>query len=144
MGGCHLPGDSKWQLLQLAVEKPWSAPGGPFFSFPLASFPGPAQPSVLLLQKSGESLVSFLTWAWCNRKMTKICRTNRLHFTYCSTDYTLNAIYCYYSRAYFFWKAHRYQWRLDKLHTSEMVTIARCCQWRVQPLSPAVSRGNDS
>ena len=38
--------------------------------------------------------------------MGKICRTNRLHFTYCSTDYTLNAIYCYYLRAYFFWKAH--------------------------------------
>ena len=26
-------GDSAWWLLQLAVEKPWSAPGGPFVCF---------------------------------------------------------------------------------------------------------------
>ena len=25
--------DSAWQLLQLAVEKPWSTPGGPFVGF---------------------------------------------------------------------------------------------------------------
>ena len=30
VGGCHLEGDSAWWLLQLAVEKPWSMPGGPF------------------------------------------------------------------------------------------------------------------
>ena len=30
MGGCTPLGDSAWRLLQLAVEKPWSAPGGPF------------------------------------------------------------------------------------------------------------------
>ena len=33
MGGCHLEGDSAWWLLQLAVEKPWSVPGGPFVCF---------------------------------------------------------------------------------------------------------------
>ena len=27
---------------------------------------------------------------WRNRQMAKICRTNRLRFAYCSTDYTLN------------------------------------------------------
>ena len=29
-GECTPLGDSAWRLLQLAVEKPWSAPGGPF------------------------------------------------------------------------------------------------------------------
>ena len=33
VGGCHPEGDSAWQLLQLAVEKPWSVPGGPFVYF---------------------------------------------------------------------------------------------------------------
>ena len=30
VGGCHPEGDSAWRLLQLAVEKPWLVPGGPF------------------------------------------------------------------------------------------------------------------
>ena len=29
VGGCTPLGDSAWQLLQLAVEKSWSMPGGP-------------------------------------------------------------------------------------------------------------------
>ena len=33
MGGYHPEGDSAWRLLQLAVEKPWSMPGGPLFCF---------------------------------------------------------------------------------------------------------------
>ena len=33
MGGCTPLSDSAWRLLQLAVEKPWSAPGGPFVCF---------------------------------------------------------------------------------------------------------------
>ena len=33
VGGCHPEGDSAWRLLQLAVEKPWSMPGGPLFCF---------------------------------------------------------------------------------------------------------------
>ena len=33
VGRCHLEGDSAWQLLQLAIEKPWSMPGGPFVCF---------------------------------------------------------------------------------------------------------------
>ena len=33
VGGCHLEGDSAWCLLQLAVEKPWSVPGGLFVCF---------------------------------------------------------------------------------------------------------------
>ena len=33
MGGCTALGDSVWQLLQLAIEKAWSALGGPFFHF---------------------------------------------------------------------------------------------------------------
>ena len=33
VGGCHPEGDSTWWLLQLAVEKCWSMPGGPFLCF---------------------------------------------------------------------------------------------------------------
>ena len=33
VGGCHPPSDSAWRLLQLAVEKPCSMPGGPIFCF---------------------------------------------------------------------------------------------------------------
>ena len=33
VGGCHPLGDSAWQLLQPAVEKPGSVPGGPFVCF---------------------------------------------------------------------------------------------------------------
>ena len=33
VGGCHPEGDSAWWLLRLAVEKPWSMPGGPLFCF---------------------------------------------------------------------------------------------------------------
>ena len=33
VGGCHTEGDSTWRLMQLAVEKPWSMPGGPLFCF---------------------------------------------------------------------------------------------------------------
>ena len=33
VGGCTTLADSAWRLLQLAVEKPWSAPGGPFVCF---------------------------------------------------------------------------------------------------------------
>ena len=33
VGGCTALADSTWWLLQLAVEKPWSAPGGPFVCF---------------------------------------------------------------------------------------------------------------
>ena len=33
LGGCTRLGDSAWRLLQLAVEKSWSAPGGPFVCF---------------------------------------------------------------------------------------------------------------
>ena len=35
----------------------------------------------LQYKKTWEALVSFLTWAWHNQKMAKICRTNRLCFT---------------------------------------------------------------
>ena len=33
VGGCTALGGSTWRLLQLAVEKPWSVPGGPFVCF---------------------------------------------------------------------------------------------------------------
>ena len=33
VGGCTPLADSAWRLLQLAVEKPWSVPGGPFICF---------------------------------------------------------------------------------------------------------------
>ena len=33
VGGCTPLGDSAWRLLQLAVQKPWSLPGGPFVCF---------------------------------------------------------------------------------------------------------------
>ena len=33
VGGCTALADSAWRLLQLAVEKPWSALGGPFVCF---------------------------------------------------------------------------------------------------------------
>ena len=32
VGGCHLEGDSACWMWQLAVEKPWSMPGGPFLA----------------------------------------------------------------------------------------------------------------
>ena len=38
--------------------------------------------------KAGEAWYLF---SWCNQKMTKICRTSRLHLRVFSTDYTLNA-----------------------------------------------------
>ena len=48
----------------------------------------------------------------------------------------------YYSRAAFI--SLESQERLDKVCTSETVTVARHCQWYAQPLSPAVSRGNNT
>ena len=33
VGGCTALGNSAWQLLQLAIEKAWSALDGPFFCF---------------------------------------------------------------------------------------------------------------
>ena len=33
VGGCHPEGESAFWLLQLAIEKPWSMSGGPFFCF---------------------------------------------------------------------------------------------------------------
>ena len=33
VGGCTALGGSTWRLLQLAVEKHWSVPGGPFVCF---------------------------------------------------------------------------------------------------------------
>ena len=54
----------------------------------------------------------------------------------------------YYSRAatirwrcLFLWKARR---RLNKVHMSETVKVARHCQQYTQPLSPVVSHENDS
>ena len=46
----------------------------------------------------------------------------------------------YYSRAAFLWKI----WRHHRVQKNEMVMVARLCQQYAQPLSPAVSRGNDS
>ena len=61
------------------------------WSITLASFPGSAQLSVTCsMVKQGEPGI-FFTWAWRNQKIVKICRTNRLHFMYCSTNYTHNA-----------------------------------------------------
>ena len=45
---------------------------------------------------------------------------------------------------FFFWKVCRRQRQLDKVRTSETMMIARCCQKYTQPLSPAVSRKNES
>ena len=36
----------------------------------------------LAVRKGRESLVSFLTWAWRNQQVAKICRTNRLRFAF--------------------------------------------------------------
>ena len=33
VGGSTILCDCAWQLLQLAIEKPWSMPGGPFVCF---------------------------------------------------------------------------------------------------------------
>ena len=50
----------------------------------LISFQSPTQPSVVCSAgKWREPGVS-----WSNRKMTKVFRTHRLYFVYCSTDYT--------------------------------------------------------
>ena len=63
----------------------------------LASYPGPAQLSVTCsTEKWGEPGI-FSHGRWHNRKVMKICRTNRVHFAYYSTDYTLNAWYVWQS-----------------------------------------------
>ena len=55
----------------------------------LALFTGSAQLSVTCsMEKWGEPGI-FSHVRWHNQKMAKICRTNMLHFAYCSTDYTL-------------------------------------------------------
>ena len=48
------------------------------------------QPRRPPLVKHGEPGI-FSHIGWRNRQIAKICRTNRLRFTYCSTDCTLNA-----------------------------------------------------
>ena len=53
-------------------------------------FQVPPSFSSLLVGKSVESLVSFLV-SMTYSENGKIFRTNKLHFAYCSTDYTLNA-----------------------------------------------------
>ena len=51
----------------------------------------------------------------------------------------------YYSRAAFIsLETWRHQRWLDKVRTSETVMVARCYRLYAQPLSPAVSRGNNS
>ena len=50
---------------------------------------------------------------------------------------------CICGRHLFLWKVCRHQRRLDKVRTSETVTIARRCPQYAQPRSPAVSHGND-
>ena len=37
-----------------------------------------------------ESLVSFLTWAWRTQNRTRVFRTERQHFSHCSTNYSFN------------------------------------------------------
>ena len=46
-------------------------------------------------------------------------------------------------RCLFLWEARRHHQWLNKVCTSDIVTTVRRCQWFAQPLSPAVSRGND-
>ena len=58
----------------------------------IASFPGLAQLFVACsTEKRGESLVSFLTWAWRNRQMARKFRTKNWSFMCCSTNYKFNA-----------------------------------------------------
>ena len=45
---------------------------------------------------------------------------------------------------YFFGKPVDINEKLDKVCTSETVTVARRCQYYAEPLTPAVSRGYDS
>ena len=59
-------------------------------SHELASYPGPAQLFVACsTEKRGES-GNFSQWDDVSWKWRKFGRTNRLRFTYCSTDYMLN------------------------------------------------------
>ena len=56
----------------------------------LFSFPGAAQLSIACSTETRESLVSFLTWAWCNQKMAKSaeltgCVSCIFQLTTCST-----------------------------------------------------------
>ena len=44
----------------------------------------------------------------------------------------------------FLWEACRHRQWLNKVCTSDIVTTVRRCQWFAQPLSPAVSCGNES
>ena len=61
--GLYFPISSVWQLASLVPRSRLSFPS-------------------LAVWKSGESLVSFLTWAGHNQKMAKIRQTNRLRSTY--------------------------------------------------------------
>ena len=139
-GGCHLPSDSAWQLLQLAVEKLWSAPGGPFVPRPCPAF------RHFCYRRVGRA------WYLCSHEHDVIGKWWKFaeltgcisRFAQLTTHSTL-FIRCLFCAATIRGrKAHRYQRRLDKLNTSEMVTITRCCQWCAQLLSPAVNHGYDS
>ena len=62
----------------------------------LASFQGSPGTRICI---HGESLihVSFLIWAWHNPKRTRVFRTGRHCFAYCSTDYPFNTRCVWYS-----------------------------------------------
>ena len=68
------PGRSLWKFLNAVLSDSFHDPYGRDRCL------------VIYIWKSGESLVSFLMWAWHNRKMVKICRKNRLCFANGSTD----------------------------------------------------------
>ena len=77
------------------------------------------------------------------------CDIELCHLTYCISSirhcgyYLFRCLFCAATirgQRLFLWKALRHQRQLDKV----TVTVARRCQKYAQPLSPAVSHGNDS
>ena len=82
-------------------------------------------------------------WFWLNRCLQVWLYTVFLRSDAAATRCSFCAATIW-GRRLFLWKVRRHQWWLDKARTSETVMVARRCQWYVQPLSPAVSSGNDS
>ena len=93
----------------------------------------------------------------CKLTSTRTCVSNKKRIPYFFNQtprllFILLLVLCsYYLRTatiqgwcLFLWKAQRHQRQLDKVCTSETVTVTRCCQQYAQPVSPAVSRGNNS
>ena len=82
---------------------------------------------------------------WGDKIYCNIVLQTSILIRHCSYHYFHHSFVCgYYLKVEFtFMEAHRHQQWLDKVGMNEMVTITRHCQWYAQPLSSAVSCGNN-